>query len=74
MNRPFYSAKQLAELADCAHITVQKCIEKGKLRSFRKGTCGRSRTGMHIVLAEDAARFVSEYRLKRTLEAAKLNP
>jgi len=66
MNHSFYSAKQLAELATCAHITVQKYIEKGKLRSFRKGTCGRSRTGMHIVLAEDAARFVSEYRMRRT--------
>ncbi len=75
MNQPFYTARELARLAGCAHITVQKYIEKKRLRSFRKGTCGQSRTGMHIILAEDAARFISEYRIYRTLrEADKLNP
>jgi hypothetical protein len=61
----FYTASQLANLAGCAHITIQKWIEKGKLPSFRQGTVGRARTGRHIVLAADAERFLSEYKSRR---------
>jgi hypothetical protein len=75
MSSPFYTLSQLAALAGCAHITVQKYVEKKKLRSFRMGRYGRGFRGKHIILAEEGARFISEYRMRRTLrEADKLNP
>jgi excisionase family DNA binding protein len=75
MQYAYYTAKQVAELAGCPKITVTKRLERGKLPSFRLGKYGRERTGKHIILAEDAARFISEYRIYRTLrESNKLNP
>ena len=70
MSSPFYTASQLAKLAGCAHITVQKYIEKGKLKSFRLGRYGRGFRGKHIILGEDGANFISEFRMRRTLRAA----
>jgi excisionase family DNA binding protein len=61
----FYTAKELASLAGCAHITIQKWIEKKKLPSFRQGTVGRARTGRHIILAADGERFVAKYRARK---------
>lgn len=63
----FYTARELAGLAGCAHITIQKWIEKKKLRSFRKGRYGRTRTGQHIVLAADAEAFIAEYESRKPI-------
>jgi len=60
----------VADLVGCPKITVTKRLERGKLPSFRLGKYGRERTGKHIILAEDAARFISEYRMYKTLKAS----
>jgi excisionase family DNA binding protein len=67
MQSAYLTAKQLAEMAGCAKITVQKYIEKGKLKAFRQGRYGQQRTGRHIILAMDAARFVDEFRSRKTV-------
>jgi hypothetical protein len=83
MHSHYYTAKEVATLAGCSKIWVQKNLELGKLKSFRQGKYGRGR-GRHIILANDAEIFVSEIRMRRTLRAAdawhksqevdKLNP
>jgi hypothetical protein len=75
MQYAYYTAKQVAELAGCSKIWVQKNLEQKKLPSFRQGKYGKDRSGRHIILATGAARFISEIRLRRTLrESNKLNP
>ncbi len=75
MQYAYYTAKQVAELAGCSKIWVQKNLEQKKLQSFRQGKYGKDRSGRHIILAADAAWFISEFRLRGTLrEADKLNP
>jgi hypothetical protein len=69
MHSHYYTAKQVADLAGCSKIWVQKNLELGKLKSFRQGKYGRGR-GRHIILANDAEIFISEIRMRRTLRAA----
>jgi len=70
MQHSFYTAKQVSELAKCSKIWVQKNLELGKLKSFRHGKYGRGR-GRHIIPSEEAARFISEIRMRRMLREAK---
>ena len=69
MHSHYYTAKQVAELAECSKIWVQKNLELGKLKSFREGRYGQGR-GRHIILANDAEIFISQIRMRRTLRAA----
>ena len=74
MQYAYYTARQVAELAGCSKIWVQKNLERKKLPSFRQGKYGEDRSGRHIILAADAARFISDFRVRRTLrEADKLD-
>ncbi len=69
MQSHYYTAREVADLAGCSKIWVQKNLESGKLKSFREGKYGRGR-GRHIILANDAEIFISEIRMRRTLRAA----
>ena len=62
----YYSVAEVAALADCSRIYVQKSIERGNLVSFRRG---QHRTAAHVIPTEDAARFLSEVQMRRTLRA-----
>jgi len=61
----YYTIRQVAEMASCSKIVIQKRLERGKLASFRQGKFGKTRTGRHIILAADAERFVAEYKSRR---------
>jgi hypothetical protein len=75
MHYAYYTAKQVAELAGCSKIWVQKNLERKKLPSFRQGKYGQDRSGRHIILANDAHEFISGFRMRKTArEADKLNP
>jgi hypothetical protein len=67
MQYAFYSAKQVADLAGCAKITVLKQLQARKIHSFRLSNFGRDRAGKYVVPASEAARWASEYRMRQTL-------
>jgi hypothetical protein len=72
MNNTHYLAIEVAALAACSRIYVLKSIERGNLVAYRTG---RGRTSPYVIPAEEAERFISEVRMRRTLrEADKLNP
>jgi hypothetical protein len=59
-------------LAECSRIYVLKSIERKNLVAFRTG---RGRTSPYVILAEDAARFISEFRIRKTIrENSRFNP
>jgi hypothetical protein len=64
----YYTIRQVAEMAPCSKIVIQKRLERGQLKSFRQGKYGKNRGGRHIILAADAHQFLAEYK-PRTLRA-----
>jgi hypothetical protein len=72
----FFTIKQIASLANCSKIVIQKRLERGQLKSFRQGNYGTKRQGLHLIAAADVTKFLNEYRSRklRTAEATPAQP
>ena len=62
MHTVFFTVKELADLAECSKINVQKHIERGNLATFRQGAYGTKRQGRDMIHATEAFRFLAKYR------------
>jgi len=62
MHTVYLTIKELAELASCSKINIQKHIERGHITSFRQGAYGTKRQGRHLIDASEAFRFIAAYR------------
>jgi hypothetical protein len=63
MHTIYFTVLELAEMAGCSKINIQKHIERGHIiPSFRQGRFGRDRGGRHMINASEAFRFLTEYR------------
>jgi hypothetical protein len=62
MHTVYFTAKELADLARCSKINIQKHIERGHIVSFRQGKYGTKRQGRHLISAAEAFRFLAKYR------------
>jgi len=62
----FYFVAQICALSGCSRIYANKLIERKILPSFRLGP---GRTSPHVVPAEHAERWISEFKARKALRA-----
>jgi hypothetical protein len=63
MHTTYFTVLELAEMAGCSKINIQKHIERGHITSsLRQGRYGRDRGGRHMIHAMEAFRFIAAYR------------
>jgi hypothetical protein len=72
MHTIYFTVLELAEMAGCSKINIQKHIERGHLDpSFRQGRYGRDRGGRHMIHAAGAFRFLAKYRPQSLASSAQ---